>query len=88
MTEDTHRKDQTAADQAGVDESRREALVKMGRFAGYTAPAMLVLLGATKARAHARGSGTRDGDTDKDHFWSWRRVRYRRRRHSRYGRHW
>jgi hypothetical protein len=38
------------------DESRREALAKMGRFAGYTAPVMLGLLGATKARAEAGGS--------------------------------
>jgi hypothetical protein len=28
----------------------------MGRLAGYTAPAMLTLLGASKARAQADGS--------------------------------
>ena len=28
----------------------------MGRFAGYTAPVMLGLLGATKARARTKGS--------------------------------
>ena len=28
----------------------------MGRFAGYTAPVMLGLLGATKARAQVKGS--------------------------------
>ena len=39
-----------------LDESRREALAKMGRLAGYTAPAMLALLGATKARAQVNGS--------------------------------
>jgi len=39
-----------------LDETRREALAKMGRLAGYTAPAMLVLLGATKARAQVNGS--------------------------------
>jgi hypothetical protein len=59
MTETTPRKDQTTPPEAGVAESRREALAKMGRFAGYTAPAMLVLLGATKVRAHGRGSEVR-----------------------------
>ena len=38
------------------DEARRAALAKMGRFAGYTAPVMLGLLGATKARAEVRSS--------------------------------
>ena len=33
------------------DRSRREALAKMGRFAAYTGPVMLGLLGTTKARA-------------------------------------
>jgi hypothetical protein len=39
-----------------LDDTRREALAKMGRLAGYTAPAMLALLGATKARAQVNGS--------------------------------
>ena len=39
------------------DGTRRKAQVKMGCLAGYTAPAMLVLLGATKARAGGYGSG-------------------------------
>ena len=38
------------------DETRRAALAKMGRLAGYTAPVMLGLLGATKARAVPAGS--------------------------------
>jgi hypothetical protein len=57
MTEAKQQQDQTAAPEAEVVESRRAALARMGRFAGYTAPAMLVLLGATKARARAMGSG-------------------------------
>ena len=43
-------------DRTELDETRREALAKMGRFAGYTAPVMLGLLGATKARAQPNGS--------------------------------
>jgi hypothetical protein len=43
-------------DRAKPDEDRRAALAKMGRFAGYTAPVMLGLLGATKARAQNGGS--------------------------------
>jgi hypothetical protein len=39
-----------------LDETRRAALAKMGRLAGYTAPVMLGLLGATKARAVSTGS--------------------------------
>jgi len=41
----------TVEERPGLDETRREALAKMGRLAGYTAPVMLGLLGATKARA-------------------------------------
>ena len=50
------RDDETIADRPELDETRREALAKMGRLAGYTAPVMLGLLGATKARAQAKGS--------------------------------
>ena len=49
------RDDETLADRPELDETRREALAKMGRLAGYTAPVMLGLLGATKARAVAKG---------------------------------
>jgi hypothetical protein len=55
MAEDK-RKDEAKAERPKTDEARREALAKMGRFAGYTAPMMLGLLGATKARAEAGGS--------------------------------
>ena len=50
-------KSETADRAAKVDETRRAALAKMGRLAGYTAPAMLTLLGATRARAGACSSG-------------------------------
>jgi hypothetical protein len=45
-----------AAERPELDEARRETLAKMGRFASYTAPVMLGLLGATKARAQNGGS--------------------------------
>jgi len=48
--------DDKVADRPELDETRREALAKMGRLAGYTAPVMLGLLGATKARATTKGS--------------------------------
>jgi hypothetical protein len=56
MAERKNRKDETLEDQPKPDEARREALAKMGRFAAYTGPVMLGLLGATKARATAGGS--------------------------------
>jgi hypothetical protein len=56
MAERGDRKNETTEDRPELDEARREALAKMGRFAGYTAPVMLALLGATKARASTNGS--------------------------------
>ena len=50
------RVDETREDRPELDETRREALAKMGRHAGFTAPEMLGLLGATKARAGTKGS--------------------------------
>jgi hypothetical protein len=50
------RDDDTREDRPELEETRREALAKMGRLAGYTAPVMLGLLGATKARAATNGS--------------------------------
>ncbi len=44
-------KNETVEERPEPDQARREALAKMGRFAGYTAPVMLGLLGATKAAA-------------------------------------
>jgi hypothetical protein len=55
MSEDK-RRDEATEERPELDEARREALAKMGRFAGYTAPVMLGLLGATKARAQTNGS--------------------------------
>ena len=52
MAEDK-RKTEITEERPELDQSRREALARMGRFAGYTAPVMLGLLGATKARANA-----------------------------------
>jgi hypothetical protein len=57
MTDHEDRKSGTAEEPADVDAARRAALAKMGRLAGYTAPAMLTLLGATRARAGAACSG-------------------------------
>jgi hypothetical protein len=56
MAEDK-RKAEATEEQPELDAVRRAALAKMGRFAGYTAPVMLALLGATKARAQPEGSG-------------------------------
>jgi hypothetical protein len=46
-----------------TDLSRREALTKLGKFAAYTAPAMMVLLTSEKAMAR---SNERDGTSDHD----------------------
>ncbi len=54
MPEDK-RKDEAAEKHPEPEQARREALAKMGRFAAYTTPVMLGLLGATKARAQSEG---------------------------------
>ena len=36
---------------AGPDAERREALIKIGKYAAYTAPAMMVTVGTAKAGA-------------------------------------
>ena len=51
MAELRDEKNETAEERPEPDQARRAALAKMGRFAGYTAPVMLGLLGATKAAA-------------------------------------
>jgi hypothetical protein len=56
MADSKDRLDEEIEDRPELEETRRAALGKMGRFAGYTAPVMLGLLGATKARASAVGS--------------------------------
>jgi hypothetical protein len=52
MAEDK-RKDEAGEERPEAEQARRKALAKMGRFAAYTAPVMLGLLGATKARAQS-----------------------------------
>ena len=51
-------------------DSRREALKKMGKYAAYTAPALIAVLTAGKALGDDESSGdelyTSDGDYDKD----------------------
>jgi hypothetical protein len=45
-------KDSSAANSANdVDQDRRDALIKIGRFGVYTAPALLALLSSEKALA-------------------------------------
>ncbi len=50
MADRKDKKDEVTEDRPELDEARRQALAKMGRFAGYTAPVMLGLLVATKPR--------------------------------------
>jgi hypothetical protein len=56
MADNKDRLNETVEDRPELEETRRATLGKMGRFAGYTAPVMLGLLGATKARAVTVGS--------------------------------
>jgi len=37
------------ADETGTDPDRREALIKIGKYAAYTAPAMMVSVGTARA---------------------------------------
>jgi hypothetical protein len=48
----TDSKDDPAASDSQVDGARREAIGKIGKFAAYTAPAMLAML-ASEKKAHA-----------------------------------
>ncbi len=57
MAELKDEKDETVEERPEPDQARRAALAKMGRFAGYTAPVMLGLLGATKAAADGSAAG-------------------------------
>jgi hypothetical protein len=52
---DDKRKDEAMEERPAPEQARRKALARMGRFAAYTAPVMLGLLGATKARAQSEG---------------------------------
>lgn len=44
-----------------VDFQRRKAMLKIGRFATYTAPAMTVLLVANRAEAASSGKSAKSG---------------------------
>jgi hypothetical protein len=54
-------KTETVEERPELDQARREALARMGRFAGYTAPVMLGLLGASKATAQDGDQGPPPG---------------------------
>jgi hypothetical protein len=45
--------DDPAATDSGVDDARREAIQRIGKFAAYTAPAMLAMLTGTEKAAGA-----------------------------------
>ena len=56
MTEKTESENPTGAGDSVVDEDRRAALARLGRYGAYTAPALLGLLVGTKAYADISGS--------------------------------
>ncbi len=41
--------DKTKSESAAGDPARREALIKIGKYAAYTAPAMMVTVGSARA---------------------------------------
>ena len=41
--------DKIEKSESGPDTERREALIKIGKYAAYTAPAMMVTVGSAKA---------------------------------------
>ena len=53
MTEKNRLADQAGRAAAGPDAGRREALIKIGKYAAYTAPAMMVTVGTAQAGAPA-----------------------------------
>ena len=42
-------KDKTEKTESAPDAKRREALIKIGKYAAYTAPAMMVTVGTARA---------------------------------------
>ena len=44
-----------------IDDGRREALAKLGKFAAYTAPAMMTLMVSERAMARSVNGGSRGG---------------------------
>ena len=57
MADQTTKNGPAHADDEAVDEGRREALAKLGRYGAYTAPALLGLLVGTKLAEAASLSG-------------------------------
>jgi hypothetical protein len=55
MEPKTNCQDDPAASDVQVDSARREAIGKIGKFAAYTAPAMLAML---TGEARAQGAST------------------------------
>jgi hypothetical protein len=49
MPEKNSPADETDAAATGPDRERREALIKIGKYAAYTAPAMMVTVGTARA---------------------------------------
>jgi hypothetical protein len=47
------------ADETGTDSDRRDALIKIGKYAAYTAPAMMVTVGTARAGTPAPTSTPR-----------------------------
>jgi hypothetical protein len=44
-----------------IDDGRRQAIAKLGRFAAYTAPAMMTLVVSDRAMARSVNGGSRGG---------------------------
>lgn len=61
MEKDQTTESLTNAD-APVDASKRQVLAKLGKYAAYTAPVMLITLGAKSAKAQQIGSGEDPSD--------------------------
>ena len=59
MLKKAERKKQSESDAAGVDKARRAALLTLGRYGSYTAPAILSLTVVGDAKAGVRVSGYR-----------------------------
>jgi hypothetical protein len=48
---DIYNKDTNTSDNDSCDQSRRDAMKKMGKYAVYTAPAMMTLLASNRSMA-------------------------------------
>ncbi len=52
----------TEPTEADLDQERRDALKRLGRYAAYTPPTVLTLLVSRKARGQGAGSGVDPGE--------------------------